>query len=538
MKRHIIEIRGGVSAVLALMLLLLLSISGCASSLKTAEIVAINQAREGESCYLWAGDRIAVKFFYDEGLNDEVTIRPDGKVSLQLIGEIQAAGLTPSQFEALLRHEYSKVLYAGEVPHGEGSDEQGVYEDHAAKDFLTVGSTIAVKFFYTPELNDEVVIRPDGKISLQLVDEIKAAGLTPQQLDSLLTREYAKVLYAGEVLKSDPEPDDAGSSSGEKAGRSEYILAVGNKVAIDFAYDDDLDQEVVIRPDGKISLKQIDEIQAAGLTPGQLDSLLTREYAKVLYAEGVNEGEAEGWQLDPVDTLLECQYVLSVGSSIAVKFFYNDELNEEVVIRPDGMISLQRIGDVKAAGLTAAALAKLLKERYSEFVDSAEVAVIVKDFKKPDLTVIVKDFKVPELTVVANDIKVPEVTVTVTNSAAQKVYVGGEVARPGMIPISGMLRIHDSVIGAGGALETADLERAVVIRYNGSPEPEVYSVNLTKVMRGKLPDMKLKPYDVVYLPKTAIAEVNTLAKQYIHGLIPVNFNLVYNLNPELSVHSD
>ena len=533
MKRYIREMRGGILAALMLPVLFLLSISGCAPSLETAEIVAINQENEGQSCYLWAGDHISVKFFYNEGLNDEVTIRPDGKVSLQLIGEIQAAGLTPSQFEALLRHEYSKVLYAGEVPHGDQYDEQGVYEDHAAKDLLTVGSTIAVKFFYTPELSDEVIIRPDGKISLQLVDEIKAAGLTPQQLDSLLTREYAKVLYAGEVLSSDPEED--ASSLGAKVGRGGYILAVGNKITIDFAYDDELDQEVVVRPDGKISLKHIDEIQAAGLTPGQLDSLLTREYAKVLYAEGSSESKGKDSQLDPVETLVELEYILSTGNRIAVKFFYNDELNDEVIIRPDGRISLERIGDVKAAGLTAGGLTKVLREKYSELLDSPEVAVIVKDFKKPDLTVVVKDFKVPELTVVANDIKVPEVTVAVTSAAAQKVYVGGEISRPGMVPILGMLRIHDTVIQAGGALATADLDRVVVIRYNGSPEPDIYSVNLRKIMRGEIPDMKLRPYDVVYVPRTAIAEVNILAKQYIHGLIPVNFNFVYNLTPEVEM---
>jgi len=513
----------------------MLSICGCKASLETAEIVAINQQNEGETCYLWAGDRIAVKFFYSEELNDEVTIRPDGKVSLQLIGEIQAAGLTPSQFETLLRHEYSKVLYAGEVLEGERSDSQGRYQDRAARDLLTVGSTVAVKFFYTPELNDRVTIRPDGKISLQLLDEIKAAGLTPQQLDTLLTREYARVLYAGEVLKSDPEPGQDNSGSGEKGKVGKYVLAVGNRVMIDFAYDDELDQEVLIRPDGKISLKHIGELQAAGLTPEQLDSLLTREYAKVLYAEGSGESERKGLELDPVDALAAYEYVLSIGNRIAVKFFYNDELNDEVVIRPDGRISLQRIGDVKAAGLTPGHLAKILEKKYSEFLESPDVAVIVKDFKKPDLTVVVKDFKVPELTVVADDIKVPEVTVTVTNPAAQKVYVGGEIARPGLVPILGMLRIHDTVIQAGGALDTADLERVVLVRYNGSPEPDIYAVNLKRIMRGEAPDLKLKPYDVVYLPKTAIAEINTFAKQYLHNLIPVHFNFVYNLTPEVEM---
>jgi protein involved in polysaccharide export with SLBB domain len=504
-------------------------LTGNIEPIKTAEIIDLNQQNKSERFFLWAGDTIAVKFFYNEELNDQVTIRPDGKISLQLIGEIQAAGLTPSQLETLLRHEYSKVLYAGDVP---GPD--GPAAGHGRPDVLTVGSIMAVKFFYTPELNDEVTIRPDGNISLQLLDEVKAAGLTPAQLDALLTREYAKVLYRGDVIRTDGEQN--GESEGDPP-QSSYVLAIGNKVAVKFAYYRELDDEVLVRPDGKLSLKMIGDVQAAGLTPEQLDSLLTAEYAKLFYPGGIQASSEQTEPLEPLDLLSRLPYVLSVGDRVAVKFYYNNELNDEVVIRPDGKISLERIGDVKAAGLTTFQLDALLTEKYSEFLESPEVAVIVRDFKAPDLTVIVKDFKVPELTVVAKDIKLPDVTVEVTKPAAQKVYVGGQVAKPGMMPMVGMLRMHDTVIQAGGALDAADLERVVLIRYNGSPEPDVYSVNLKKIIAGKMPDVMLRPYDVIHLPKTAIAEVNTFAKQYIHGLIPVNFNLIYNINREVEVTS-
>ena len=48
---------------------------------------------------------------------------------------------------------------------------------------LQPGDNLDVKFYYNPELNENVTIRPDGKISLQLIDELAAAGLTPTQLD-------------------------------------------------------------------------------------------------------------------------------------------------------------------------------------------------------------------------------------------------------------------------------------------------------------------------------------------------------------------
>lgn len=56
--------------------------------------------------------------------------------------------------------------------------------------YLQPGDNLDIKFFYNPELNENVTIRPDGKISLQLVDEVAAAGLTPKDLDDVLTKKY------------------------------------------------------------------------------------------------------------------------------------------------------------------------------------------------------------------------------------------------------------------------------------------------------------------------------------------------------------
>ena len=56
------------------------------------------------------------------------------------------------------------------------------------------GDELEIKFFYNPEINEKVTVRPDGKISLQLVDEVPAAGLKPIQLDEVLTRKYSEEL--------------------------------------------------------------------------------------------------------------------------------------------------------------------------------------------------------------------------------------------------------------------------------------------------------------------------------------------------------
>ncbi|MCD6525440.1 MAG: polysaccharide biosynthesis/export family protein [Desulfuromonas sp.] len=64
---------------------------------------------------------------------------------------------------------------------------------------LQEGDIVEIKLFYNPELNEAVTIRPDGKISLQLVDELIAVGLTPAGLDRVLTEKYSKLLLRPEV---------------------------------------------------------------------------------------------------------------------------------------------------------------------------------------------------------------------------------------------------------------------------------------------------------------------------------------------------
>lgn len=60
--------------------------------------------------------------------------------------------------------------------------------------FIRPGDQLDIKFFYNPELNETLAVRPDGKISLQLIDEVQAAGLRPSELDDQLTQEYGKEL--------------------------------------------------------------------------------------------------------------------------------------------------------------------------------------------------------------------------------------------------------------------------------------------------------------------------------------------------------
>jgi len=64
---------------------------------------------------------------------------------------------------------------------------------------IGAGDLLAVKFFYTPELNEEVGVRPDGGISLQLVGDVIAAGRTPDEISAELKERYARFLTQPDV---------------------------------------------------------------------------------------------------------------------------------------------------------------------------------------------------------------------------------------------------------------------------------------------------------------------------------------------------
>jgi protein involved in polysaccharide export with SLBB domain len=100
-----------------------------------------------------------------------------------------------------------------------------------------------------------------------------------------------------------------------------------------------------------------------------------------------------------------------------------------------------------------------------------------------------------------------------------------------------MLRMLDAVILTGGALNTANMTNVKLIRHKGSQKPDVYTFDLNSVIEGETPDIILKPYDIVYLPKTTISKVDLFMEQYLYKVFPFQtlFNLNYYINPAVNV---
>jgi protein involved in polysaccharide export with SLBB domain len=177
-------------------------------------------------------------------------------------------------------------------------------------------------------------------------------------------------------------------------------------------------------------------------------------------------------------------YVIHAGDQLDIKFFFNPELNESVVVRPDGKISLQLIDEIQASGLQPSELDQKLTDLYS------------KELRKPVLTVIVRSF------------------------SGQRVYVGGEVNRQGLITLQPGLTVLQAVFQSGGFMETAQPAETLIIRKGPDNKPVPLRIDLAEVIAASDPnaDFQLQPDDIVFVPKSAIAKANKFVRQYVEEL--------------------
>jgi len=191
-------------------------------------------------------------------------------------------------------------------------------------------------------------------------------------------------------------------------------------------------------------------------------------------------------------------YLIGVGDVLDIKFTYNPELNElNVPVRPDGKISLQLAPDVQAVGLTSNQLRASLVEKYAPEINKPEIAVIVRTFER------------------------------------NKIFVDGEVLFPGVVEIKGPVSLMHALALARGWRETARLSNIIVIRKGIEGPPMSTNVDLRKVLDGSdlSQDIQLIPYDIVYVPKSNIANVNKFVSENINSVIPSrvpSFSSFYN----------
>jgi len=188
-------------------------------------------------------------------------------------------------------------------------------------------------------------------------------------------------------------------------------------------------------------------------------------------------------------------YMVQPGDTLDVKFLYNPELNDQPTVQPDGRISMLFAHDMAVAGLTTEQVRQSISDAYA------------KELLKPGVSVAIK------------------------GAVAWHVFVGGQVASPSEVSGTGPTpTLTQAIARAGGIKDEGDATKIVLVRRIGG-KPQAFLMNFDSAAKGKRPDddVELASYDMVYVPKTGVADVYTAYNQYFKQFLPNNLGLFYQV---------
>jgi len=180
------------------------------------------------------------------------------------------------------------------------------------------------------------------------------------------------------------------------------------------------------------------------------------------------------------------QYLIVPEDTLRITYTFHPEMKQDVLVQPDGKITANLAGEVKAGGMTTTQLEQYLAQKTS---------AVLRD---------------------------PEVVVTIAQFAERYVYIGGEVRKAGQIPYRKGLTPIQAIIAAGGLLDSARTDSIILMR-PGDLGADFVSRKLDineSIGQGDKEPLFLAPYDVVWVPRSSIAEANLWVRQYISDLFP------------------
>ncbi|HSK08253.1 MAG TPA: polysaccharide biosynthesis/export family protein [Vicinamibacterales bacterium] len=158
-------------------------------------------------------------------------------------------------------------------------------------------------------------------------------------------------------------------------------------------------------------------------------------------------------------------YVIGPEDVLQVLYWREKELSAEVTVRPDGMISLPLLNDVQASGLTPEQLRDKVTEAAKRFIEDPSVNIVVKEI------------------------------------LSRRVFITGQVAKPGAYPLTSPTTVLQLIAMAGGLSEFADQNAVSIMRtQNGKPVSLPFRYKDVVKRKNLQQNIELKPGDTVIVP--------------------------------------
>jgi len=158
-------------------------------------------------------------------------------------------------------------------------------------------------------------------------------------------------------------------------------------------------------------------------------------------------------------------YTIGPDDILSVVFWRDKEMSSDVVVRPDGRVTLPLVNDIMAGGLTPEQLRERIRDQAAQFIEEPNVTVVVKQIN------------------------------------SRKVFVTGMVGRPGAYPLMTATTVLQMLSLAGGVGEYADVKKIIIMRSEGGRQ-QALKFNLRDVQKGKnlQQNIDLKPGDTIVVP--------------------------------------
>ena len=163
---------------------------------------------------------------------------------------------------------------------------------------------------------------------------------------------------------------------------------------------------------------------------------------------------------------VEAGFTIGPEDVLGVIVWRETDVSGDVTVRPDGMVTLPLIRDVRAAGLTPNQLADRIQEALREFITDASVTVVVRQMN------------------------------------SRKVFITGEVARPGAYALTSSMTVMQLIAVAGGVTEFAETKSISVMRVEGG-QTRSFPFDYKNVASGRKAsqNITLKSGDTVVVPE-------------------------------------
>ncbi len=355
---------------------------------------------------------------------------------------------------------------------------------------IVAGDVLEISVWHEAELTKTIPVRPDGNISFPLVGDVKAEGLSPNSLADVLKEKLSKSIKEPQVTVIIKE----------FKVKKNYIYLFGE----------------VDRPGEYLIEEKLTLVKA------------------ISKAGGYKEDTAD---LTTVLIIKEDSSQNKIKKEINLKkFFLTGDFSEDVEIESGSIIYVPRIfkkvyvlGEVERPGVynleDDSGVIEAITNAGGYKVESADmkkIMVVRKGALEKEVSVVDLE-RFIELGTPAQNSEIKRGDIIYVPKTFNKVYVMGEVDKPGVYPLEGNLTAMGAITRAGGHKKSAKLKSVMLIRkVNDNPNPEIKTLNLEKIIKnGNLEsDIELIEGDVIYVPKTFIAAVGDFMEFFFKNVNP------------------